>query len=152
MRQVRTIRQPRYDCPWRIWRAYGPVGQEFAAHDAAGHICDGEFISVARRPAGVTWMIDDCPVSLMDAIEHVSPVIMEWVIDQTLAVLGEVLVKLTAAEIDTPEVGAVRILDALEQDGARRRAAGEFVRFSRAVRVMAGRFERLRQLLEAEHP
>jgi len=154
MRLVRTIRQPRFDCRWRIWRAYGAIAQSFAARDVAEHICDGEFIWVARRPDGVTWMIDDCPVTLMDTIEHVSPVMVEWVIDQTLAVLGEVLVELTAAELDTPEDAATRILEALEQDGRVGQVAEllmEFVRFSHAARVMAGRFERLRQPLAAEH-
>ena len=107
---------------------------------------------MARGPDGVTWMIDDCPVTVMEVIDRIAPVMAEWAIDQTVAVLGPAPAEVGAAARETPG-DAVRVVDTLEQDERVAEVAEllvEFVRFSHAVRVLAGRFEHLREVMDGE--
>lgn len=154
MAQAQMIRQPNSNCRWRVWRVYGPGAAKFAGREVAEHVCDGEFLWIAREAVdGTSWMIDDYSVSLMEVIDHVSPALAEWVIDQTMATLGGLIAGMVGLEVrDEGEFGTRRIEpdDQREQSA---RAAGlmtEFVQFVNAAGVVVDRLQRLHERLESE--
>jgi hypothetical protein len=154
MTQVHTIRHPDSSCRWRICRVHGVGASRFATREVAEHVCDGEFLWIARETAdGTTWMIDDCPVTLMRVIDQVPPAMAEWVIDQTLAGLGELLVELVGLDLgDDGELTARRI-DVDEQHEQLECVAGlltEFMQFAHAGTVVADKLEALHELVERE--
>lgn len=154
MTQVRTVRQPNSSCRWRIWQAYGAGAQKFATREAAEHVCDGEFLWIARETAdGTTWMIDDCAVRLMEVIDHAPPAMAEWVIDQTLAGLGGLLAELVCLEVGDDGELSARRLQPSDQHEQLARMAGlmtEFMQFAHAGTVVADKLESLRELVERE--
>ena len=154
MTQVRTIRQPDSSCRWRICRVHGVGASRFATREAAEHVCDGEFLWIARETAdGTTWMIDDCPVTLMTVIDQVPPAMAEWVIDQTLAGLGELLVELAGLEFGDDGELTARGIEVDDQHAQLARVAGlltEFMQFAHAGTVVADKLESLHALVERE--
>jgi hypothetical protein len=155
MTQVRTIRESDTSCRWRIWRVYGVGASRFATREVAEHVCDGEFLWIARETAdGTSWMIDDRPVTLMRVIDHVPPAMAEWVIDQTLAGLGELLVELLGLEVgDDGELSAqeIEVDDQHEQLARVTGLLAEFMQFAHAGTVVADKLENLHALVEREH-
>lgn len=153
MTQVQIIRQPNSNCRWRIWRVHAS-GSKFATREVAEHACDGEFLWIARETAdGTTWMIDDCPVTFMEVIDHVPPAMAEWVIDQTLAGLGELLVELVGVEIGDDGKLDARAIEANDQEEQFARMAGlmtEFMQFAHAGSLVADKLESLHELVERE--
>jgi len=152
MTQVHTIRQPDTSCRWRIWRVYGVGASRFATREVAEHVCAGEFLWIARETAdGTTWMIDDCPMTLMRVLDHVPPAMAEWVIDQTLGGLGELLVELVGLEVG--DDGTARGIEVDDQHEQLARVAGlltEFMQFAHAGTVVADKLENLHELVERE--
>lgn len=153
LKQVRTIQEPGFECRWRIWRAYGAGARSLATREAAEHVCNGEFVWIARETAeGTTWMIDDCPVALIEVIEATLPTMADWVIDQTLAALGEALNQAVELSADMGQEAFRRTLTTLADDGRFDEIIGlllEFSKFSTVARVANARFERLRELARA---
>jgi hypothetical protein len=151
---VRTIRQPSSNCRWRIWRVLRVDGSKFATREVAEHVCEREFLWMARETAhGTTWMIDDGPVTLMEVIDHVPPAMAEWVIDQTLAGLGELLVELVGVEIGDDGKLEARAIDANDREEKFARMAGlmtEFMQFAHAGSLVADKLESLHELVERE--
>lgn len=103
------------------------------------HVEVGEFVWLAGdTSAGVSWMVDDVPVTLMDLLDYIAvPAAADWVIEQTLALLRPQLARIVALEDGTggaPSSQAMQELaGALEADAE---AAGvadlmeEFNRFA----------------------
>jgi hypothetical protein len=149
MAHVRTVRQPGLDCRWRIWRAYGAGAGRLATREAAEHMCDGEFVWIVRASVdGMTWMVEEQPVTLMEVFDFTVPAMAEWVVDQTLAALGGVLIELAELDHDA----AVRAIVTPESAGHFDRIHGlllEFLKFSRAAGVVSERFARLQELAAA---
>jgi hypothetical protein len=154
MTQVQTVRQPNSDCRWRIWRVYGLGQSKFATREVAEHVCAGEFLWIASEtPDGTTWMIDDSPVTLMGVIDHVPPAMAEWVIDQTLVALGELVVELGGLEVGDDGEFTERAVDANDQHEHFIRMAGlvtEFMQFAHAGALIADKLESLHELVERE--
>jgi hypothetical protein len=92
LRQVRTITDAETGCRWRLWRAYGPGSRRIAGRESAEHVCGGQFLWIGRTPSGaLSWMVDDCPVTLMGVLQGVRPRVADWIIAQTLAAAGPAL-------------------------------------------------------------
>jgi hypothetical protein len=152
MTQVRTIRQPDGDCRWRIWRAYRAGVRQLATGEVAEHVCGGEFNWIARETAdGTTWMVDDCPVTLLEVIDEVPPAMAEWVIDQTLAVLGETILGAAGLAVGQEgEIGSTAV-DPSVQEERLAEVAGlmrEFVQFAHAAAILEERLDSLGELVE----
>lgn len=152
MKQAQTIRQPNTTCRWRIWRAYRLGASKLATQEVAEHVCDGEFLWIARDThEGTAWMITDCPVRLMEVIDHVPPAMAEWVIDQTVAALGGLLAEMAGLEVGT---GGELTARPIEPDGQHEhfaRVVGllrEFLQFAHAGAVVADKLDGLRELVE----
>lgn len=85
---VRTWKSPRGNCRWRFWKAHTPTAQ--FASELAEHVCSGERLWIARdTAAGTSWMIDDELASLFQILDRLPGVHYHWVIEQTMAALGE---------------------------------------------------------------
>jgi hypothetical protein len=145
MTQVQMIRQPNTTCRWRIRRVYGVGVSKFATREVAEHVCDGEVLWIARETAdGTTWMIDDYPMTLLEIIDHVPPAMAEWVIDQTIAALGELYMELVGLEVDDNGELDARSLEANDKNEQLTRMAGlmtEFMQFAHAGTLIADKLE-----------
>jgi hypothetical protein len=147
LKQVRTIDPPGYECRWRIWRAYGGGAPNLATREVAEHTCNGEFIWIAGETAeGTTWMVDDCPVTLMEVIDATVPPMADWVVDQTLTALQRALAEVVELSASVDEEAFRRTLTELADDGGVEEIIGlllEFSKFVAAARVANARFEHL---------
>lgn len=154
MTQVQTIRESDTSCRWRIWRSHAPGPRNFATREAAEHVCDGEFLWIALDTTdGAAWMIDDCPVSLMEVVDHVPPAMAEWVIDQTIIGLGGLLMELVGLELGDEAQAGGRRTEPSDDGEQFARLAGlmtEFMRFAHAGSVVVDKVETLYALVERE--
>lgn len=153
MTRVQTIQQPDSDCRWRIWRTHG-LASKFATPEAAEHLCDGEFLWIAAdTPDGTTWMIEDCPVPLMEVINEVPPAMVEWVIDQTMAGLGGVIGEMIGLEVGEDGGFDIRPVEPDDQDKQIARMARlmiEFMQFAHAATVLVDKLDSLHERLERD--
>jgi hypothetical protein len=147
LRQVRTLRDPDSVCRWRIWRAFGPGSERILGREAAEHVCGGEFAWIGRTAAGgVSWMLDEREVSLMELLQDVHRELGDWVLGQTLVVVAPALKlgpRVIAGSIDDVLARVeMRPLERLRRDPEAAELAAlafELVRFTRAAEALARR-------------
>jgi hypothetical protein len=118
----------------------------------------GQFCWMARDTSeGVSWMIDDQPLTLLELLDFVGAAVSDWVVEQTLAVLWPQMSEIAALELDgdgLPESGTARELaERLEaQIGAAELTVlmEEFTRFGQAASTLMERMAELADGLGAE--
>jgi hypothetical protein len=135
----------------RIWRVKGPGAERFAAPEVMENVEAGEFAWMARETSeGVSWMIDDEPLTLLELLNLVDSPVSDWVVDQTLTVLWPHLSHLAMLGVDDdgmPDRGdaekAFSHLQAELEAEDLTVLMEEFTRFGQAASVMMERLSEL---------
>jgi hypothetical protein len=148
--KARTIYDPQAG-RLQLWSVRGPAPWRFVAPELIEHVGHGEFAWLARDGDGtVSWMLDAQPVTLLELLDLVTPSVGEWVMEQTLALLGPVLAQIAALPVGgdgEPLAERVQLLSAeLEADPKTAAVAElmeEFNRFSSAAYSLMERLMRL---------
>lgn len=98
---ARTWTSPIRNCRWRFWKAHTP--SEKLASEVAEHLCNDERLWIARgTDAGTSWMIDDELASLFHILDRLPAIHYPWVLEQTLAALGEAAPR--DDDVNTPNI------------------------------------------------
>jgi hypothetical protein len=117
-------------------------------------MCNGEFLWIARETAyGTSWMIDQGPATLMAAVDRVPPAMAEWVIDQTIAALGEGIAQMAGLEVSCEGNVNARNVEPSGREEHFAEFAGlmtEFMEFAHVANVVVEKLESLYELVERE--
>lgn len=74
-------------CRWRFWQPQH--NNDRHASEVAEHVCNGERVWIARDTEhGTSWLIDDEPVTLLEALDRLPGALYHWVAEQTMTALN----------------------------------------------------------------